>query len=219
MSARTLSGLRARLHVPGSLFFAQTMFPDPGVSAILGGCGFDFVMLDAEHGPFTLTTLRPCIEALKATMTAVVVRTASQSEVEIKQTLDLGADGVIVPRIESADQIISVIRAARYGPEGVRGVSRAVRASRFGLDEDYVQSANARVVVATEGARLAEEALTVARDRRTAGFGSSVEVDRAQDIYRQAREDLIAAQADAAAAHFDLQRATGDIRRLVETAR
>jgi outer membrane protein TolC len=95
-----------------------------------------------------------------------------------------------------------------------RDVEQDVRRALMNLE-----SANARVVVATEGARLAEEALTVARDRRTAGFGSSVEVDRAQDIYRQAREDLIAAQADAAAAHFDLQHATGDIRRLVETAR
>jgi len=65
--------------------------------------------------------------------------------------------------------------------------------------------------------RVAEEALTVARDRRAAGYGSPVEVDRAQDAYRQAREDLIAAESDAAAAHFDLQHATGDIRRLVET--
>jgi len=95
-----------------------------------------------------------------------------------------------------------------------RDVEQDVRRALMNLE-----NANARVAVASEGARLAEEALTVAQDRRTAGFGSSVEVDRAQDIYRQAREDLIAAQADAAAAQFDLQHATGDIRRLVETSR
>jgi outer membrane protein len=95
-----------------------------------------------------------------------------------------------------------------------RDVEQDVRRALMNLE-----NANARVAVATEGARVAEEALTVAQDRRGAGYGSPVEVDRAQDIYRQAREDLIAAQADAAAAHFDLQHATGDIRRLVETAR
>jgi outer membrane protein len=95
-----------------------------------------------------------------------------------------------------------------------RDVEQDVRRSVMSLD-----SANARVAVATENARVAEEALTVARDRRSSGYGSPVEVDRAQDNYRQAREDLIAAQADAAAANFDLQHATGAIRRLVEGGR
>ena len=95
-----------------------------------------------------------------------------------------------------------------------RDVEQDVRRAVMNLE-----NAQARVAVATEGSQLAQEALTVARDRRSAGFGSAVEVDRAQDIYRQAREDLIAAQADAAAALFDLQHATGDIRRLVEGTR
>ena len=72
------------------------------------------------------------------------------------------------------------------------------------------------MAVAREAARVAEEALTVARDRRAAGYGSPVEVDRAQDQYRQAREDLIAAETDAAAAQFDLEHATGGIHRMVE---
>ena len=92
-----------------------------------------------------------------------------------------------------------------------RDIEQDVRRSVMNL-----QNADARVAVATENAKVAEEALTVARDRRAAGYGSPVEVDRAQDLYRQAREDLIAAQADAAAANFDMQHATGEIRALVE---
>ena len=92
-----------------------------------------------------------------------------------------------------------------------RDIEQDVRRSVMSL-----QNADARVAVATENARVAEEALTVARDRRAAGYGSPVEVDRAQDAYRQAREDLIAAQADAAAANFDMQHATGEIRAMVE---
>ncbi len=91
-----------------------------------------------------------------------------------------------------------------------RDINMDVRRSVMNLD-----NANARVAVATENAQVADEALTVARDRRSAGFGSTVEVDRAQDSWRQAREDLIAAQADAAAAEYDLQHATGDIRKRV----
>lgn len=91
-----------------------------------------------------------------------------------------------------------------------RDVEQDVRRSR-----NTLENAEARVGVATETVRVAEEALTVARDRRAAGYGSSVEVDRAQDAYRQAHEDLIAAQADAASAQFDYEHATGAIRRYV----
>lgn len=93
-----------------------------------------------------------------------------------------------------------------------RDVEQDVRRSVLNLE-----SAEARVQVASETVKVAEEALTVARDRREAGYGSPVEVDRAQDTYRQAHEDLIAAQADAAAAHFDLLHATGEIHGLVGT--
>src|SRR5204863_2481371 len=100
------------------------------------------------------------------------------------------------------------IRAAQQRRDVEQDVRRAVM---------NLESANARVAVATESARVAEEALTVARDRRSAGYGSPVEVDRAQDTYRQAREDLIAAEADAASAQFDLEHATGAIRRRLES--
>jgi outer membrane protein len=74
-----------------------------------------------------------------------------------------------------------------------------------------MQNAEARVDVATENVKVAEDALQIARDRRTAGYGSPVEVDRAEDTYRQAHEDLIAARADAAAAWIEVQRATGTL--------
>jgi outer membrane protein TolC len=92
-----------------------------------------------------------------------------------------------------------------------RDVEQDVRRSVMNL-----QNAEARVTVATESVTVAEEALTVSRDRRAAGYGSPVEVDRAQDAYRQAHEDLIAAQADAAAAQFDYEHATGGIRRYIK---
>ncbi len=90
-----------------------------------------------------------------------------------------------------------------------RDVEQEVRSSLL-----TVQNANARVAVAAENVNVAGEALTIARDRRSAGYGSPVEVDRAEDVYRQAHEDLIAAQADAAMAWYSLQHATGDIRSL-----
>jgi 2-keto-3-deoxy-L-rhamnonate aldolase RhmA len=146
MSAFT--GFRARMHAPGRLFLAQMLIPEPAVASILGSTGFDFVLIDAEHGPFTLSSLRTCVEALKATGTAAVVRTASHADVEIKQLLDLGIDGVLAPNVETAAQAASIVRASRYPPEGTRGVSRAVRAARYGLDGvSYVESANSGIAV------------------------------------------------------------------------
>jgi len=95
-----------------------------------------------------------------------------------------------------------------------RDVEQDVRRARMNVD-----NAVARTAVARENVSVAEEALTIARDRRAAGYGSTVEVDRAEDSYRQAREDLIAAEADAAAAEYDLQHATGDIARLTEQSK
>lgn len=88
-----------------------------------------------------------------------------------------------------------------------RNVEADVRRASLNL-----AAANSRLALASETAKVAEEALTVARDRQAAGYGSTVEVDRAQDAYRQAHEDLIAARADAAAAEYDLRRATGTMR-------
>ena len=94
-----------------------------------------------------------------------------------------------------------------------RDVEQDVRRSILSM-----QNAAARVGVAEESVRVAEEALTVARDRQESGYGSPVEVDRAQDAYRQAHEDLIAARADLAAATHELRHATGDIRTIAGAA-
>jgi outer membrane protein TolC len=94
-----------------------------------------------------------------------------------------------------------------------RDVEQEVRRSLMTL-----QNAEARMAVANESVTVADEALTVASDRRAAGYGSPVEVDRAQDAYRQAHEDAIAAQADAATAQFDYEHATGGIRRYMAGA-
>ncbi len=88
-----------------------------------------------------------------------------------------------------------------------RSVEQQVRTSILML-----QNADARVAVASETVKVATDALTIARDRRAAGYGSSIEVDRAEDAYRQAQEDLIAAEADAALASVQVQYATGELK-------
>lgn len=120
------------------------------------------------------------------------------------------AAGVAVPLFRG--DIPANIARARLEVEDVR--TRADAAAR-NIEQQVrtailtQQNADARVAVASESAKVAEEALTIARDRKSAGYGSPVEVDRAEDAYRQAQEDLIAAQADAALAAVQVQYATG----------
>jgi outer membrane protein len=119
--------------------------------------------------------------------------------------------GDINSAIARAKVDLEDIRTRRSAAE--RDVEQEVRSSLLSM-----QNANARVAVAAENVKVAEEALTISRDRRAAGYGSPVEVDRAEDVYRQAHEDLIAAQADAAMAWYSLQHATGDIRTMFSGA-
>lgn len=138
-----LTGFRGRLHQPGPLFWSAAVLPVPSTASILGHSGVDFVMLDAEHGPFTLTSIRDCVVAIRSTAASVVVRTSSVDPVELAQVADLGVDGVLVPHIDSAAAAAAVVRALRFPPAGARGIGEGVLADRYGLDRDYVDRANA----------------------------------------------------------------------------
>jgi outer membrane protein TolC len=106
--------------------------------------------------------------------------------------------------VERAKLELEDVRVRRSSVEA--DIEQQVRTSLLTM-----QNAEARVDVAAENVKVAEDALQIARDRRSAGYGSPVEVDRAEDTYRQAHEDLIAARADAAAAWIEAQRAMGTL--------
>ena len=101
-----------RLHAPGPLYSGLMMIPDPSVAAVLGNCGLDFVTVDGDHGEYTPDGLRACVAALKAVPTCVVVRTRSNADDDVRQVLELGVDGVLVPRVETAEQTAGLVRMA-----------------------------------------------------------------------------------------------------------
>lgn len=142
-----LAGFRARVHGTEPLFSAMMIVPDPAIATILGRSGFDYVVIDAEHGPFSLPVIRECVEALQAAGTAAVVRPGANDPTEIKHLLDIGADGILVPSVESGEQAAAAVRAARYPPEGIRGASSAVRAHGYGVDTVDLAGANASIAV------------------------------------------------------------------------
>jgi 2-keto-3-deoxy-L-rhamnonate aldolase RhmA len=147
MTTGTLTGLRARIRELRPLTGAMLTVPDVSVATILGRAGFDFVVIDAEHAPFTVDSLGACIVALEPTPAHIIVRVAANDVTYIKQALELGADGVQVPNVSSGEETAAAVRAARYSPEGARGVGIA-RSTGFGMDiSRVVAEANAGIAV------------------------------------------------------------------------
>ncbi len=104
-------------------------------------CGFDWIVIDAEHGSFELGGVVDALRALERRHIQAVVRPASNDPVLIKRLLDAGARTLLIPSVDTAEQAVQAVAATRYPPEGIRGVSGQSRAARYGNDTSYVGDA------------------------------------------------------------------------------
>lgn len=119
-----------------------------------GYSGFDYVILDQEHGPANWETLGRLIRAAKIGGVASIVRIPFVSEETVSKPLDLGADGIQLPNVSGPEDVKNLIKFARFFPKGARGVCRFVRAAKYSaLDRKvYFAEANeAFLVVQVEG--------------------------------------------------------------------
>ena len=99
---------------------------------IAGHAGFDWLVLDLEHGAGDLETLYRQLQAAAGTPAAALVRIAWNEPPRFKRALDAGADGIMVPYVRSAEEAAAAVASMRYPPAGIRGVASSVRATRFG---------------------------------------------------------------------------------------
>ncbi|MFY0310995.1 aldolase/citrate lyase family protein [Leisingera sp. D0M16] len=121
-------------------------FADGQIAEIMGTCGFDWLVIDGEHAPNDIRSIRDQLIALAASPSHPVVRVPVGETWMIKQVLDAGAQTVLVPIVESADQARELVRACRYPPKGARGVgATAARATMFGSVSEYIQTADQEV--------------------------------------------------------------------------
>lgn len=136
------------------------------VAAEIAGCsGLDWVLLDGEHSPIGLETTASLLRALAAYPTTPMVRVPSLDTVLIKQFLDLGAQNLLVPMIDTAEEARQAVAAVRYPARGVRGVGSALaRASRWGAVEGYLGRAEDTVslTVQIESSAAVENAAEIA---------------------------------------------------------
>jgi 2-dehydro-3-deoxyglucarate aldolase/4-hydroxy-2-oxoheptanedioate aldolase len=130
----------------------------PEVSELLAGLGFDWLFVDAEHSPLSMHEAQVLLQAAGPDCPCLV-RVPAGDEVWIKKALDIGAAGVIVPQVHTAEQARRVVRLCRYPPQGARGVGVA-RAHGYGTRfQEYLQTANEQVtiVIQAESAQAVDQ--------------------------------------------------------------
>lgn len=156
MISSILNNFKGRL-ARGEAVYGPFMKSLDGAFVECTGCaGFDFAILDMEHGPAGFPQMQELIRAATVANLLPIVRTHDASESAISKALDLGAGGVQVPQIQSAEEARAVVRAAKYFPKGERGVCRFVRAARYSSmpRNEYFSRANeALVIPQVEGRR------------------------------------------------------------------
>lgn len=106
----------------------------PIVAELAVECGFEWLLLDLEHGFGSEETLLPQLLAARRSDTAVIVRVGAPHPDLILRVLDRGAAGIMVPHVNSVAEAEAIVQAAHYPPRGRRGYSRSTRAHRYGLD-------------------------------------------------------------------------------------
>ena len=118
------------------------------VVELLSQLGFDWLWFDTEHSPLNAEMLEPLLAANRGNLTPVV-RPAWNDMVLIKKVLDVGAQGLLVPWINNAQQAEAAVQAVKYPPRGLRGFGPR-RASNYGLDKEYVATANDETLVVVQ---------------------------------------------------------------------
>jgi 4-hydroxy-2-oxoheptanedioate aldolase len=150
--------LRTRLAAGQATLGTFVGSASPVTAEACAAAGVDWLVLDLEHGSGGEEQVRDVIPAAGAYGVPTVVRVESAARIRIGRVLDLGAAGVMLPRMDTAEEVRQAVRHLRYPPAGDRGVATYNRACRFGLDPGALARANAEVlgVVQVESASAVE---------------------------------------------------------------
>ena len=121
---------------------AWVNFGIPDSAEILSHMELDWLVFDTEHGPWSFETVQKMMQATSGTEITPIIRVAWNDPVLIKQALDIGAYGLIIPWVNSKEDAINAVRATRYPPEGIRGTGPR-RCALYGLKtKEYLENAN-----------------------------------------------------------------------------
>lgn len=120
--------------------------PDSICAEIGAGAGFDWVLIDAEHAPYSLRDIQHHLQAIAAYHVPAIVRPAEGSTALIKQLLDIGAQTLLIPMVNTAEQARQLVQDIRYPPQGIRGLGTSMaRAAHWNGIDDYAAKANQEI--------------------------------------------------------------------------
>jgi 2-dehydro-3-deoxyglucarate aldolase len=149
----TTPSFRSRLRAGETLLGTMLTLPNAAVAEILADAGFDWLFVDGEHGPLETHDILAILQAV-GHRTACLVRVPGAAEVPIKTVLDLGADGIIVPQVNTAEEAARIVQWSRYSPLGSRGVGLARAHGYGGRFKEYIDTANDRTVVVVQAEHI-----------------------------------------------------------------
>lgn len=150
----SLKEFRRKLNDGETVFGTFMKTGDPMFVEAAGISGFDYVILDTEHGPVTIENQQNNIRAAEARNTVPIIRLKDCNENTIGKALDIGAYGIQVPQINTAEEAEKVVKCAKFYPYGMRGVCRFVRAadySNMDRGEYFEDSKNLLIILQLEG--------------------------------------------------------------------
>lgn len=156
--------LKENKHVVGPFI----KIASPEIVEIMGNAGFDYVIIDCEHGPLNVLQAQDMVRAAEAVGISAVIRIPDNDPVMISRALDIGADAVQIPQISTKEDALAASGAAKFAPLGERGVCPSVRASKYTHipKDEYFKKANEETMViihieGAEGVKNIDEILTV----------------------------------------------------------
>ena len=147
MKTTAIQALRKKLAADETVFGLWVTLEAPSVTEMAVALGLDWVVIDAEHGHLDWKEIVEHVRAAVRSETVVLVRIAELNGALIKRVLDIGADGIVIPWIETAEQLKQAVAWARYPTEGLRGIG-AERATAWGQSvAEHAAEANDHVLV------------------------------------------------------------------------
>lgn len=137
--------LKDRVRSGDAVFGTILPIPSPEVAEIAGLSGYDFLLLDMEHGPVTVEVLEGLVRACRAVDVVPLARVPTDHPKTILRALDVGCVGVMVPQVETPEQAQAAVAATKYAPAGIRSLAGATAAARWGHVPipDHVTASNA----------------------------------------------------------------------------
>jgi 4-hydroxy-2-oxoheptanedioate aldolase len=139
---------KQRLKSGETLIGLWSSLTSPVAAEACAASGIDWILIDGEHAPNDLRSIFAQLQAIAGTPASSVVRPPSSEVWMIKQLLDIGAQTLLIPMVDTAEQAAAVVAATRYPPAGIRGVgSSLARVSGFGNEADYAKNASDQICV------------------------------------------------------------------------